>query len=175
MESLKFDKLRTLLETILSEDWAIDLEYPEAVYDSPIEYIEIRLDDGVNEFGVHHHTVTLFYADKGEGHVLNPSEAGQHYYDLDSKEWEELEKEMEGWEDDLNNWEKKEGREIYSCGLMLKVEPWVLGSKCYLNVPHYHYYKGWRITLGCNSIDEVRAFLEIYDIFIEIAKTLLPL
>lgn len=72
---------------------------------------------------------------------------------------EDIEKEMEEWSKTLYESAK------------LTVKRVVIDRKCYVNIPHYHYYKGYEISLNQSLLPEtVKAVDELFDLLIKLAE-----
>jgi len=53
----------------------------------------------------------------------------------------------------------------------LRVERVVYGEKCYMDIPHYHYYKAYKVTYtGPVLVETIVSLVELFDLLVELVE-----
>jgi hypothetical protein len=142
----------------------IEEGYIKMTYVDSYDYVEIVID--LNEYKV---PVKLYFtrADLTEEIIVPESchicDEDCEYYDPNSDECtlsdEEINREFEEWERVLFESEK------------ITIKRVVVSVKCYLDIPHYHYYKGYEIVLNESLLPETVISLDnLFDIIVSLVE-----
>ncbi len=62
---------------------------------------------------------------------------------------------------EINEWESKPAREVEIAGIKVKVKPVVVERYCPINIPHYHYYKGYLCEIPLDDVPNHDVLAEI--------------
>lgn len=66
---------------------------------------------------------------------------------VEEKWWKEVEKEIE-------EWKRRESIRLHYRGYDIAIYPTVIEKECYVNIPHYHLYKGYRVWIPIVTLEE---------------------
>ena len=102
-----------------------------------------------------------------EEEIANPAAISQHGYDLEDFNLDEIEKEFK---EALN--EKPISKEVeYFYNRYVKYQRYIKAIKCYVNIPHYHYYRAEKLVFSCDYSSEALAFLRMSDVIFALMRS----
>jgi hypothetical protein len=150
-------------------------EYPETDYEYEINtelgYIEIKASDTIiyielNEYQVPT-SVTVTHIDM-DNEIVVPEACHDcfddcPFYDAENEQClrtdEVIEKEIRDWEKTLFENDK------------ITIARTVTDLKCYLDIPHYHYFQTYTITLRKGlTVSDIKAIDQLFDVLISIVE-----
>jgi hypothetical protein len=135
------------------------MDYIEAEYCDVYNFTSIYIE--LNDYNVPVRLV-ITKADLDE-EIITPEACHDCIYEdcqfYKCRSEEDVEKEMEEWSKTLYESEK------------LTVKRVVIDRKCYVNIPHYHYYRAYEISLNQSLLPQtVKAVDELFDLLVELAE-----
>lgn len=69
---------------------------------------------------------------------------------------------------EIEEWNSKKALTGEFMGTKISIKPVVVSVKCYVNIPHYHYYKGFRVEFRTQNLNSLTAFLQLRDLLISL-------
>jgi len=174
-------KLVEWLKEFFNKAWIIEIEdkYIEAKYEDAYDMESIWISIDVNEYGVESYNVVTECAKRDDEILICDS-----CHDAFCEECTIFERfgNSETGEVDsvkLDEYFKKEVEkhlnqphyELHGFNGTIRVEPTIVERKCYLDIPHYHYYRGVKLIAELYNFDDLKALITLRDFFYSLIKT----
>lgn len=174
-------KIGDWIKDVLNEAWEIEERGNEIIarYEDAYDTEKIEIEIEINEYGVVTYNVVMEYANKTDEIPICDSCHDTYCEDcwlfkqFGDKETGEIDHKKldEYFNKEVEKHENQTHYELSGFNGKINVKPIIVERKCYLDIPHYHYYRGVSITAELHDFDELKALITLRDYFYKLIKT----
>ena len=147
---IRKNAMRRILSEVVNDAWEVQEEgnIIRAIYKDAYDLTEIQVEDTEQKFYV---SVRIARTDE---EIIAPESC--HDCDPECEFWcEDGCLRDKAADEEISEYLAQPTKEVG----ILRITPIIWEEKCYLDIPHYHYYKGFAVTAECGFIEQIKAVI----------------